>query len=87
MSRSHLPRRSFLGTAAAAASFAAADMTFVNRLRSRDPNAGQRIGVSSHWFRVTGEVTVGASLAGLRALVHRSDQGLTSIRWASDHSS
>lgn len=60
---------------------------FVNRLRSRDPDAGQRIGVSSHWFRVTGEVTVGESLAGLRALVHRSDQGLTSIRWASDHSS
>lgn len=57
---------------------------FVNRLHGQNPDAGQRIGVSSHWFRVTGEVVVGDSLISLRALVHRNDQGLPSIRWATD---
>ncbi len=54
---------------------------FVNRVRSREKNAGQRISVNSNWFRVTGEVTVGATLVGLRALLHRSNQGLASVRW------
>lgn len=55
---------------------------FVNRLRTREPDAGRRISVSSNWFRVTGEVTVGDTMVGLRALLHRSDHGLPSIRWA-----
>lgn len=54
---------------------------FVNRLRSLKPGAGRRISVSSNWFRVTGEVTVGDTMVGLRALLHRSDHGLSSIRW------
>ena len=54
---------------------------FVNRVRSREKDAGQRISVNSNWFRVTGEVTVGATLVGLRALLHRSNQGLASVRW------
>lgn len=54
---------------------------FINRVRIREPDAGQRIGVNSNWFRVTGEVTVGATLVGLRALLHRADQGLASVRW------
>lgn len=58
---------------------------FVNRLRSHGPDAGRRISVSSDWFRVTGEVTVGDTMAGLRALLHRSDRGLPSIRWATYH--
>lgn len=55
---------------------------FVNRLRSQGADAGRRISVSSDWFRVTGEVTVGDTMAGLRALVHRSDSRLPTIRWA-----
>lgn len=58
---------------------------FANRLRSQDPDAGQRISVSSDWFRVTGEVTVDDTMAGLTALLHRSDRGLPSIRWATYH--
>lgn len=54
---------------------------FVNRIRSREPQAGQRISVSSNWFRITGEVTVGDTMVGLRALLHRNDQGLASVRW------
>lgn len=55
---------------------------FVNRLRSRKPDAGRRISVNSNWFRATGEVTVGDTMVGLRALLHRSEHGVSSIRWA-----
>ena len=54
---------------------------FVNRVRSKEKDAGQRISVNSNWFRVTGEVTVGATLVGMRALLHRGNQGLASVRW------
>lgn len=54
---------------------------FVNRIRSREPKAGELISVSSNWFRVTGEVTVGDTMVGLRALLHRNDQGSASVRW------
>lgn len=54
---------------------------FVNRLPGMKPNAARRVGVNSNWFRVTGEVTVGDTMVGLRALLHRSDQGSSSIRW------
>jgi general secretion pathway protein K len=54
---------------------------FVNRLPGRKPDVGRRIGVSSKWFRVTGEVAVGDTIVGLRALLHRRDNGLSSIRW------
>ena len=54
---------------------------FINRVRSQEPDAAQRISVNSNWFRVTGEVTVGATLVSLRALLHRANQGLASVRW------
>ncbi|WP_397473378.1 type II secretion system minor pseudopilin GspK [Pusillimonas sp.] len=54
---------------------------FINRVRIKEPDAGQRISVNSNWFRVTGEVTVGATLVSLRALLHRANQGLASVRW------
>ncbi len=54
---------------------------FVSRLRGRQPDAGKLISVSSNWFRVTGEVTVGDTMAGLRVLLHRNDHGLSSVRW------
>src|SRR5690606_11235905 len=54
---------------------------FVNRVRSKDKDAAQRISVNSNWFRVTGEVTVGATFVGLRALLHRGSHGLASVRW------
>lgn len=54
---------------------------FVNRMRSREPDAGKRISVNSNWFRVTGEVTLGSTLVGMRALLHRGTQGLASVRW------
>lgn len=54
---------------------------FINRIRSQEPDTGQRISVNSNWFRVTGEVTVGATLVSLRALLHRANQGLASVRW------
>ncbi|HWL29350.1 MAG TPA: type II secretion system minor pseudopilin GspK [Burkholderiaceae bacterium] len=54
---------------------------FVNRQKGMKPDAGRRITVNSNWFRVTGEVTVGDTMVSLRALLHRSDQGSTSIRW------
>lgn len=54
---------------------------FTNRVRTTTDDAAQRISVNSNWFRVTGEVTVGAILVSLRALLHRSSQGLASVRW------
>jgi general secretion pathway protein K len=54
---------------------------FINRQKGLKPEAGRRITVNSNWFRVTGEVTVGDTMVGLRALLHRSDQGSSSIRW------
>lgn len=54
---------------------------FVNRLPGRKLDVERRIGVGSNWFRVTGEVAVGDTMVGLRALLHRSDNGLSSIRW------
>jgi general secretion pathway protein K len=54
---------------------------FVNRLRRDKPEAGRRIGVDSNWFRVTGEVAVDDTMVGLRALLHRSERGSTSVRW------
>jgi len=54
---------------------------FMNRVRVEDDEVGTRIGVNSNWFRVTGEVTVGATLVSLRALLHRNSQGLASVRW------
>lgn len=54
---------------------------FVNRVPGMKPDAARRVGVNSNWFRVTGEVTVGDTMVGLRALLHRSDQGSSSIRW------
>ena len=56
---------------------------FINRVRGGGHNAGTRISVNSNWFRVTGEVTVGRALAGLRALLHRSGQGSVVVRWVS----
>lgn len=56
---------------------------FINRMRSPEPDTGWRIGVSSNWFRVTGEVVVDDMTASLRALLHRGDQGLSTIRWTS----
>ncbi|NGM88469.1 type II secretion system minor pseudopilin GspK [Parapusillimonas sp. SGNA-6] len=54
---------------------------FVQRQKGLKPDAGRRITVNSNWFRVTGEVTVGDTMVGLRALLHRSDQGSATIRW------
>lgn len=54
---------------------------FLNRVQPGNDDVGQDISVNSNWFRVTGEVTVGATLVSLRALLHRSDQGLASVRW------
>jgi len=54
---------------------------FVNRTRNLGQPAGESVSVKSNWFRVTGEVTVGDTMVSLRALLHRTDQGLSSIRW------
>lgn len=54
---------------------------FVTRLPGRKLDVGRRIGVRSDWFRVTGEVTIGDTMVAVRALLHRSDNGLSSIRW------
>ncbi len=54
---------------------------FANRIPGMKPDVGKRISVNSDWFRVTGEVTLGDTMVGLRALLHRSDNGLSSVRW------
>ncbi len=54
---------------------------FINRLRRSGADGGQRVVVRSQWFRVAGEARVGATIVALRALLHRDEQGQSSVRW------
>lgn len=54
---------------------------FLNRAGQLKPEVLERIEVGSHWFRVTGEVTVGNTMVSLQALLRRSDQGVSTVRW------
>ncbi|TKR55724.1 general secretion pathway protein GspK [Allopusillimonas ginsengisoli] len=56
---------------------------FVNRTGHPEPDPKWRISVNSSWFRVTGEVDVDDMIVSLRAMLYRSDQGLSTIRWVS----
>ena len=54
---------------------------FFNRLGNPAINPGNQIGVSSEWFKVTGEVTLNHIEAGMQALLHRQSGAPPLIRW------
>ncbi|NYT78664.1 type II secretion system minor pseudopilin GspK [Alcaligenaceae bacterium] len=56
---------------------------FVNRVGHPEPDAKWRVSVNSSWFRVTGEVDVDDMIVSLRAMLHRSERGQSTIRWVS----
>lgn len=61
---------------------------FVNRgdLVNRLPELREglrRLDVRSDWFSVAGEISVGDTIVGLRALLQRDRQGRASVRWVS----
>ncbi|AEC19680.1 general secretion pathway protein K [Pusillimonas sp. T7-7] len=54
---------------------------FFNRLGKPTIKPGNQIGVNSEWFKVTGQVTLGESVAGMQALLHRHGGQPPSISW------
>ncbi|MGB6102338.1 MAG: type II secretion system minor pseudopilin GspK [Pusillimonas sp.] len=57
---------------------------FFNRLGNPDIEPGNQIGVASEWFKVTGQVTLDQTAAGLQALLYRRGAQPPSIRWIID---
>ncbi|MGB3425714.1 MAG: type II secretion system minor pseudopilin GspK [Castellaniella sp.] len=55
----------------------------VNRLPALQASRMRRLDVRSDWFSVAGEVSVGDTMVGLRALLQRDRQGRASVRWVS----
>lgn len=55
----------------------------VNRLPALQASQMRRLDVRSDWFSVAGEVSVGDTMVGLRALLQRDRQGRASVRWVS----
>ena len=53
----------------------------LNRLPELPAGQAQRLDVRSDWFTLTGEVVVGDTIVGLRALLQRDRQGRASVRW------
>ncbi len=54
---------------------------FFNRLGNPDIKARNQIGVSSDWFKVTGEVSLEQTTVGTQALLHREGGRPPTIRW------
>ncbi|TEA80023.1 type II secretion system minor pseudopilin GspK [Allopusillimonas ginsengisoli] len=54
---------------------------FLNRMGNGDMTGGSNIGVQSDWFKVTGQVTLNDSVAGMQALLHRHGGKPPQIRW------
>ncbi|NYT86009.1 type II secretion system minor pseudopilin GspK [Pollutimonas harenae] len=57
---------------------------FFNRLGKPAIKSSKQIGVDSEWFKVTGQITLGESVASMQALLHRQGGQPPSIRWASN---
>ncbi|MGB3275841.1 MAG: type II secretion system minor pseudopilin GspK [Castellaniella sp.] len=55
----------------------------INRLPALQAEQVRRLDVRSDWFSVAGEVSVGDTIVGLRALLQRDRQGRASVRWVS----
>jgi general secretion pathway protein K len=57
---------------------------FFNRLGNPNIAPGNQIGVSSEWFKVTGQVILDDTAVEMQALLHREDSGPPVIRWVKD---
>ncbi len=55
----------------------------LNRLPELQAGQARRLDVRSDWFSVAGQVVVGDTMVGLRALLQRDRQGRASVRWVS----
>jgi general secretion pathway protein K len=59
----------------------ASSADFFNRLNDPDIAAQNHVGVSSDWFKVTGEVSLDHASVDIQALLHRKAGGPPLIRW------
>jgi general secretion pathway protein K len=57
---------------------------FFNRLGNPDIKPGNQISINSDWFKVTGEIRLGDTVAGTQALLHREGGRPPSVRWIKD---
>lgn len=57
---------------------------FLNRLESTQKTVDAQLDVRSHWFKVTGEVTLDHAQAGMQALLHRTGDSPPVIHWIED---